>query len=242
LFARLILGLFFAVATFAQGPGLPWPGSNSSTAAATHTFTFVQHKQSAFNCSVSASCTLSGLSTLGSGHAMFLGVYYGNSTPLTISSVTGGGTWVLNAGTTACQFSGVSMATAYNLSSTSGGTTIAVTLSAAPTSAMVIFFEEDSYSPSDGGASLDSATSVKTSTAASPLPGAVPTITGSSDAVWQFVTSAGSNPTAINASYANTLFQSGFGMADLLNTTSTTQPGWTVSGNSQGCAAQISLK
>jgi hypothetical protein len=222
---------------------MPWPGSNSSTAAATHTFTFVQHKESAFNCSLSSSCTLTGIpSSIGSGHALFLGVYYGNATPLTITAVTGGGTWVLNAGTTACQFSGVSMATAYNLNSTSGGTTVAVTLSGTPTSAMTIFFEEDSYTPADGGVTLDSATSVLTSVAANPLPGAVPTITGSSDAIWQFVTSAGANPTAINASYTNTLFRSGFATADLLNTTSTTQPAWTVSGNSQGCAAQISLK
>jgi hypothetical protein len=221
------------------GPG----GYQSTSAPVTHTFTFVQGKNSAFNCTVgSATCTFSGFTACGAGHDIKLGVYYGNSTPILISSVSGcGTTWQLNVGTSACQVSGTSTAAAH-IGSSSTGSSITVTMASAPTSRLVIFMEEDSYTPNDGGATLDSATSVATSTAASPLPGVAPVITGTSDAVWQFVASAGASPTAISAGYGNTVFQGDFASADLLNTTSTTQPTWTVSANSQGCAVQVSVK
>jgi len=209
----------------------------------THTFSQVQSKNSGFNCgSSSASCSLS-VSAVGSGNAGVIVVVYGSTSSVTINSISGGGTWNLNPGTSSCFNSShhLGTATAWIGSLTGGASTITVNTGTAPTSGYLVYYFEYAYTPSDGGVVLDSATSTPNN-GVNPIPGATPTISGTSDVITQVVSADNNQPTAISAGYGNLTPVGDSAMANLLNTTSVTVPNWTVSGSNDACSSQEALK
>jgi hypothetical protein len=217
--------------------------TSSGGGGTAHTFSQVQSKNSSFNCgSSSASCSVS-VSATGSGNAgVIVVVYYGTSS-VTISSITGGGTWNLNPGTSSCFNSShhLGTATAWIGSLTGGATTITVNTGTAPTSGYLVYYFEYAYTPSDGGVVLDSATSTSNS-GVNPIPGASPTISGTSDVITQVVSADNNQPTAISAGYGNLTAVGDSAVANLLNTTSATVPNWTVSTSNDACSSQGALK
>src|SRR5712692_377745 len=79
--ARVLLGfVFFA---FAVGVFAPWHGAQAS-------WSLVQHTDSS-SCGTSSSCNITASNPTGSGHLLVV-VMVGNN-GLSISSVSGGGTW-----------------------------------------------------------------------------------------------------------------------------------------------------
>jgi len=212
-------------------------------AGASHTFTRVQEKNSGFGCG--NPCTISGLSAIGSSHVVVVGVTYGNASTLSMTAISDGhSTYSLNVGTSSCRSTnnnGSVMGAALN--SVSGGTSVTVTLNSNPSSFEFVFVEELAPTPADGLTAIDSANSTPTNSDTSPFPGALPVIAGSNDAIVQIMTSDDNTPTAISGGYGNTDFlAAGGALANLLNTTSTTRPTWTVSTAAEGCASQVSVK
>jgi hypothetical protein len=235
-----LAGLILACMSFQ----IPLGGITAGGAAVTHTFTAVQKLNSSGNCNGLSSCTLSGVSSIGTGHVAVVIVTYGSSSSRSLTSVSDGhSTYTLAPGTSTCYNSSFTPGTllAWTGSTVSGGTSVTVNLGTAPTGGWAIDFREYSYTPNDGGAALDSATSLQTNSSANPFPGVTPVISGSSDLIVQFAITDSTAITAINASYGNLETNAG-GMADRLNTTSTTQPSWTVPGANNGCSTQISVK
>lgn len=150
---------------------------------------------------VTTTCTLTVPST-GTGHALMLGAMNAAGSGITISSVSGGcSSWVVDASAHKSSASITDMNGAYCLSSTSGATSVVVTFSTTAGTAVVMMYEA-----SWSGSSITHDTTASTQNAASATPsGQALTLTGT-DAVMQFVTSAGGTVTTVNAPYT-TLFK-----------------------------------
>lgn len=119
--------------------------------------------------------------TTGTGHLLFLFVGQ-NSNNAVISSVSGGGTWVIPTGASTCQNTSVStnpLSCAYVLSSTSGNTSITVTMN---TSCTTCNFYMAEVSRSSGSFVLDSQNSSEVATATNPVAGQTLTLSGTIDA------------------------------------------------------------
>jgi hypothetical protein len=189
------------------------------------------HSASNASCSAGTTCTVTVTST-GAGNLLVGTVLVGN-TGLTISSVSGGGTWT-HCGT--CQmFNATAGGTdaSYTLSSTSGATSIVFTLSASNSGgAWVAAVLEYSYTA--GPISFDAASTRNQSTASASQAGVALTLTGSNDVIVQTATEQ-SSASAISAPYTQpALFPSGDGVAGAINTASGTAPTWTATSGQAG--------
>jgi len=138
----------------------------------------VQHT-SVINQNCSPTCTLS-ISSTGSGHLLVLVYATGYSPGTSISSVTGGGTWVASGACVSQDTTGGSgIDIAYVLSSSSGTTSLSITVSHSDTLAAFAFAEY-----SGGTASLDGSCQTISNQSASthPLSAAI-TTAGTNDLI-----------------------------------------------------------
>lgn len=187
------------------------------------TWTLVQEVTS--NCSGNSSASITVTST-GSGNLLV--VVFGMSVAQTLSSVTGGGTWVMCGANCRITQSGAGTTDAgYTLSSSSGATSITWTLSGNPSSCDVQFYE---YSFTSGPASLDVVgTRAQTSSVTNPA-GVTLSLTGTSDVIVQACVPSGS-VSAIGSPYTQPGVQVGAGTASgfagAINQSSGTAPTWT---------------
>jgi hypothetical protein len=188
----------------------PFPGNPPAGGGATFTIiqsvTLTASSQVSGNrltCSVTT-CTLT-VPAMGSGNKVLLLMTEASGNNLSMTSVTGGGSWVVPGsilGFNAC--CGVSTG-AYNLNTT-GGTTAVVTnwtSNPATTGLTTAFYWELS-----GGSAFDAANNVFNNALSTSQTGAAVTLSGSSDAIGQnCVTSAGSVNSAAspyNTNFTNT--------------------------------------
>lgn len=240
---NLLLALVLALGALPCGAQV-FIGGNSMTAGAsdipapgaTNTFTLVQGGVQ--TCSGSTSCSLA-VSSTGSGNLIVLAVTNVNGTADYLSSATGGGTWVVPAGCQLSNNSAGAVSGAYVLSSTSGTTSIALTLSAT-TTYHVAFLE---YSRSGGASVLDGACATHNNSSNTTTPvGVAQTLTGTNDVIIQWLTSGGTSPTAIDGSYGNFIGANQGAWADLENTTSGTAPSYSGGSSAQSVSASLAFQ
>lgn len=138
------------------------------------------------NCSPTCAITIP---STGTGHLLLL-VYGNQSGPAALSSISGGGTWVIPSGAVTCNAASsgsLSFGCGYVLSSSSGTTSIVVTLGTNSTTANFAIYE---VSRTSGSFVLDSQNAA-THTQTCSVVGLAPTITGTSDVVFQEIWASG---------------------------------------------------
>ena len=164
------------------------------TLAGTGTFALVQ-QVGVHVCNGSTTCNIKVAAT-GSNHLLVVTAGSAAGTSSLVTGVSGGGTW---AAPTACQTSNGnwgSVSCAYNLSSTSGATTITLTLSNTNTY-NVEFWE---YSFTSSSASLDALAATQQTGNGSTVSGVNLTLGGSNDVILQW---SECNATAVAAPYGD---------------------------------------
>lgn len=184
-------------------------------------------------------CNLTVTST-GTNHVILIGVHYVSSGgQLTISSVSGGGSYTAPAGCASYLASQIiGAACAYTLASTSGATTITVNLSANVSNAWDIDAREYSTTST---AAFDVVGTSQPASSATPA-GVTLSLTGTNDVIFQLATTVNA-VTAVNSPWSATLeTQNGNGYADSINTGSGTAPTWTCSSSSLSVMAAIAIK
>jgi hypothetical protein len=188
-------------------------------------FTFVQHQVNTA-CANSTTCAVTVTAT-GSGNALGLIAFPINN--VTISSISGGGTWASPSGcNTYSSSDGTGQACAYSLSSSSGATSITVTFSGASGGGQIEFLEFSFTAASvvlDPGATPANARN-SGATQETPVPGPALTLTGTNDVIMQGMAPS-TSASAINLGYTG-FFNNGYGTAYLLNTTNGSAVSWTV--------------
>ena len=237
--------LLLAFCASALGQGFPFPGGHTAHGGG-GTWTLVQHK---FNdgCAAATTCTVT-VSALGSGHQLELLVGTADATNFaTLVSVSGGGTWTQCAACTLQWNDGAgtnwSSIGAYNLSSSSGATSVTVTVNHAMGSGeWAVGFAEWSWSGSS--ASFDTGGTANNSGAGcTSCTGPTLTLTGSSDALMSMAFPGG----AVSAATVYTTFQdflptTGAAFLGLLNTSSGSPPAYTQSPSSFITISSLALK
>ena len=206
-------------------------GSSNGTA------TLVQKASNAACSSSSASCSMTVAAT-GAAHLLVVSAAWPGA--FSISSVSGGGTWVCPAAAVGADNGSLGSAMCYVLSSTAGATTITVNSSAVPGGGWVVDFRE--YSPT-ATVSFDTAGNVADSTNCTSCSGVPLTLTGTNDLIVQLVNPTGT-VTAVSSGWGNTDFPGPnyVGSADKIGTSSGAAPTWTTSsGHATGAALAFQL-
>jgi hypothetical protein len=210
------------------------------TAVAGGSWSLIQ--KTGFNaCSAGTSCVVT-VSSTGAGH---LGVIMGhtNTGTVTITSVTGGGTWLEPAG---CHINGGGSigaeSCAYTLSTTASVTSYTVNLSASSVSSF-IFYE---YSWSGSSFALDTGASgglgtVSDGTSGTSLAGVGLTLACTKCIIVQGLSTSGGNVTGVSTPYSNFQGTSFAGQADLENSNSGTAPTFTNSNSQTAAGAAIAI-
>lgn len=169
-------------------------------------------------------CTVT-VSSIGAGHTLIAGsLVFRTAGSSTLSSVTGGETWTHCAGTNGCAFGNTGwgwLDASYVLSATGSETSFTCNVSAAAGGYLACFVIELSYSGSS--VSFDTSNGGN-NTSCTSCSGVALTL-GGTDAIVQIGIPEDAL-TAINLSYTGT-FNSGAGVAYLINTTNGTAPTWT---------------
>lgn len=207
------------------------------------TFTLVQHTCNTA-CAASAACNIT-VSATGTGNlAAVAEIDDGAGTgPPTITSVSGAGSWTHCAN--CARANGTNEVDAsYNLATTSGVTTITVTLTAAPSGTWRACFLE--ASSSTGGIALDTGA---TSSCSSLISSAAPvscalTTSGANLIIWTAI-QWGGTITGNSAPYTNcgaTCQPNGNGSARNLNITAGTGSTWTPSTSNTGVNFSVAFK
>lgn len=185
------------------------------------TWGLVQHPSNT-SCS-GTSCSVTTTST-GSGHAIVVVAWMGTSSAITISTVTGGGTFTHCSACHVADSSGLAVDASFTCSSTSGTTSISIGLSSTVSSWAAEIIE---YSYTSGCAIDTQGTRDQSSNSANPA-GVTLTLTGTNDVIVQFINGSNS-ASAISGSYTNPAdFPGGDGAGGAMNTTSGTAPTWTM--------------
>lgn len=193
---------------------------------------------------VAAVCTLTVPST-GTGNGLIVQAMNTNGVS-SISTVTGGGTWVVPAGCHVTSGPVGGQDAAYALSSSSGTTSVVITFSASPGDT-ALFYREVSWSGSSisfdvcGTASRASAT-----TSAGPTL----TLTGTSYSIGQICSQDSGRPTSITSPYNTNFVNVNDAAASLgftagtvaLNQSAGTAPTWTLSASAATLVQALSLK
>ena len=214
----LIVGLFFLFTFPACG-----------------TITEIQHPQTGSStCSRTVNtCTLAVAST-GSGHFGIVMITLLSSQNTWVTSITDnqGGTWTVpgSGGSGGCyQFAGSYGTTgcAYNLTLSPGVTSITGTWSSVVPEGAEMDFREYSYTGT--AVSLDNiGTFGHPSSGATTISGIAPVLSGTNDVIVQSFASGSDHATAVTTYGNANMGDDYFGSADLLNTTSTTAPTFSV--------------
>ena len=169
------------------------------------TFTIVQ-QVGVQNCAGSTTCSIK-IAATGSNHLLVMTAGSASGTPSFVTGVSGGGTWTVPTG---CQISNGdwgSVNCAYALSSTSGATTITLTLSNS-NSFHVVFWEYSFTAPST---SLDAIGAAQLSGNGSHVSGVNLGLSGSNDAILQW---SECNATAVAPPYGHYIATSTGAFAD----------------------------
>lgn len=217
---------------------IPGPGG-TPTSTPSNTFTLVQ-QQNVDNatCTSAPTCVFTVTST-GTGHLLVITATQFSGAANYISSVSGGGTWVVPTGANYQMANACcgAVSSAYVLSSTSGTTSITVTWNG--TFAALLDFREFSFT--GGSTSLDTGATLYDSVAGTSQPGPALTLSGSSDAIMQSSVCE-SGPNAIDGSYIGTYFAGFSGYAYKINTGSGTAPNWTLPASGRCTTSAIAFK
>ncbi len=194
--------------------------------------TLVQHTitPSGTCSSTSNTCTIA-VSSTGANHAGVLLAENATGSSVTITSVSGGGTWTRPAACHLFSAASGSINCAYTLSTTASATSITLTWSSAtPGFSRISFYEYSSTTTSiiiDAGATAINAGSNATST--TPI-GVSLTLTGANDVIVQGIATQGATVSSVAAPYSGFLASSTqFGSSNNLNTASSSPPTWTLS-------------
>jgi hypothetical protein len=173
------------------------------------------------------------IQSTGSGNLFFVETISNTSSTSFISSVTGGGTWVIPSGSNTCQIGQATIGAiscAYVLSDTSGVSSLNVTMSGTST----VNFATYEISKSGGAISLDTQNSTYRSSAIANPSGQVLTLSGRNDVCMQAIQETGVGsafPVAVSlyplpGAYSSA-YSGGAGMFGLLmNTNSGNPPVW----------------
>lgn len=226
---RTILAFVLALLMQIGGP-FPGPGTPHS-AGGGGTFTATQ-KVFSSPCSTSSTTCAVTVSAIGTGHGLMVGVGYASGVQDTITGVactsSACGTFVRSTG--AASYSvptslGTEMGSI--VSTTSGGTTVTVTMSASPTIGWDFNVREYSYS--GASMSFDSGNSGSIAACTTACTGPTLTLSGTNDVIMQEI-APNASCSAVASPFINGQFTTnGDGYADQLNTASGTGPTWTCS-------------
>jgi hypothetical protein len=199
-----------------------------------HTWTLIQHPNNSACTASATSCTITMTQATGSGN-LLIGVVLPGGTSKTFSTGTAGaGTWVHPTGCAASDTTAGSADIGYVLSSTSGVSSIVLTISAAA-SAATWSAEVVEYHFTSPPSAFDVCSERDASTAAANLAGvSVGTISGTNDVVVQYGLFAGTASGCPNSAASPADFPSGDAVCGLMNTTSNTAGTYT---NTSGRAA-----
>jgi hypothetical protein len=153
------------------------------------------------NCSPTCSLTIP---STGTGHLLFVQVSDESGTNL--SAITGGGTWVIPSGSNTCakNNSGITTSCAYVLSSSSGATTLNMTMTGSSGNIGVMYYE---VARTSGSFVLDAQNSTSITTVASPQSGQGLTLTGTNDVIFQEIASADANVPLAQSLYPQPLLK-----------------------------------
>lgn len=209
-----------------------------TAAPAWASFTLVQHPLNASCSSGNATCSVT-VSSTGAGHLIvaIAGTNAGTADP--ISSVSGGGTYTNCSNCSIANSGSGTLDAAYTLNSTSGATSISVTMSSAPSAVWKVEILE--YSFTNGPISLDASGSTSNTTSTSSPPGQGLAVAGLNDVIVQAI-KVGPNATAISGSYTSPAdFSGSYGWAGWVNTITGTAPTWTSSASSQSAVLGIAF-
>lgn len=196
--------------------------------------TFNTPTQIVKNCTSAQCGTTSGTSftiniaSTGAGHALVVEFYYLTS-GVTLSSLSGGGTWVHCTGCASCTTLATCVDFYYVLSSTSGATSITATVSTTGNARGAIFYEL----PFTGSSvQFDAANTLSSTTSGTTNTGPVLTLSGSNDAIIQGL-QASAAISGISSPYTLELYTTNAGRASgyNLNTTSGSAVTWTTGTN-----------
>jgi hypothetical protein len=208
-----------------------------------HTFTFVQSVAGAACTAGTATCSITVAST-GTGNVGVLWANDQTGTPLTITSISGGGTWTIPSG---CSLNHASIGTsncAFIPSLTGGVTTITVTWSNATLNSNLDKLKYFEYSVTGGGGVvLDTSGTIFDSSSGTSQPGVALTLSGSSDLILQSLIASLGTVSGVTTYGHLTPSSSGYdAAAELLNTASGTAPTWTTTSSGTPIGAAIALK
>lgn len=211
-----------------------------TTASGGTTFTQTQHVGTSNSCGATTTCTITATSTCSTCVGLIVGA--GNQN-LFISSISGAGTWVVPPG---CQLYNGSIveatSCAYNLSESSGTTSIVVTWNGTNSATLGLYYVEVSWTGTTP--TLDTTgthfANVSGSSQASPTL----TLTGSSDFCVQGIASQ-SAPSAITGSYTGLTTMSAGGNAGgayIVNTASGASVTWTTGAATESITNAICIQ
>lgn len=218
-----MLHFLIALAFFFQSVIFPWPNviPSGGGGGGSKTWSMVQHSSNTACSSTSATCSVTVTST-GSGHLLVITAVYGSSsTDITISSTSGGGT---STHCTNCHAtrdsSGDEEDISYILSSTSGATSISVTMSSSAFSGNWIATVEEYSWTGGGSAALDTSNSVQDNTSCTTCNLPSLTLTGTDDVVLYDLNSS-QGTTAPGGIWTNPADVNTTGVFAAINTSST---------------------
>jgi trimeric autotransporter adhesin len=208
-----------------------------ATGPAWATFTRVQHVVNT-GCAAGTSCTLS-VSATGAGNILMVAI----ATPgiaKTISSVSAGGTFSHCSGSNGSDANGASSDIRYTLNSSSGVTSITVTLSSSVVAPWTVALEEYSFT---GTVSVDTCGSIDNSINTARGGVVLTALTGTNDLLMQAIaTGATIQVSAINGAYSSATDFGRHGFAVAANSVVGTAPIWTFTGNSRSAGSGLAIK
>ena len=235
---RLLIGLLSAslYAQMLPTPAVTWPHNGGAT-----TFAMTRYTTSG-----GISCTTNPCSstvTMGPSNLVVFTAGYTAASQLTLSSITGGGTWVVPSGcATWDSSSSYGTLVGYNLSSTAGSNqSITVNLSGTPTQAYQFFSEwQASKTPA-----FDACGTPATDSACTTCTGLAITITGTQDALVQIGISPTRRVTAQTGYTAFTALPASASIpanAGMTNATTAPAPSFTLSASGRLVLSAIAFK
>jgi hypothetical protein len=260
----ILTSIFYLLFALHGQMSIGWPGPGPvhvSTGGGTWSLVQVkgdQSNESGATVSIAGDVvTLTGLTALGSGHALVVWEIDNSGSSKTISSLTSAdcsGSWVIPGSPyPVYNSSEQTINVAYCTSSASGGTSVAVTMNTTPSSPSIVVLYEFAWSGSsitiDGGSSSGLG-SVSNQTAANPQTLAAITLGGATDVMLEFWSASSGTFSSINDSYtvfhtgsgSGVAFSYGDGTAYLLNTSSGSAPSVTLSASEKIIAGAIALQ
>lgn len=206
------------------------------------TFTLVQTAHGTASSSATVSITLA--QNIGSGHLIAMSGVAMNGTAGNFSSTSNSIGGTLTVDTNCHASSGTSfgvVACAYNLSSTSSGTTTLTVTMTGSNNWLVTFYE---YSFTGAAVSYDSSGNTGLLASANPQTGKTITVTGTNDVFVRQIQLGGNGLNSVNLSYGHLVTNHNStwsGTTDLENSTTGTGPSYTLAGSSNALESVIAF-